>query len=168
MTYYGFSIVLTLKFSCGCTKKQGPILEKFAYQYARLGAKQKCKKHGGHEVDRVVTKIDGPHGWVELGFWRRENGTWIFLTWTPATGSVDLWDGVVNPDNLINIGSFTDIRNLVHISDDDTIWRVVGSGPRADHLGGKWTHERAEAILARLEDAASTAKPKHHDDASGP
>jgi hypothetical protein len=69
MTYYGYSVRFEFTFSCGCTRKAGPILEKFAYQYARMGAKQQCETHGGHEINRVVTRIDGPHGNIELGLW---------------------------------------------------------------------------------------------------
>lgn len=159
MTYYGWKVLFTFSFSCGCTMKRGPILEKFAYQYARLGAKQECKKHGGHEVDRVVTKIDGPHGWMELGFWTRQDGSRIFLTWTPASGWVDLWelgDGV-DPDN-VNISSFRDVRHLVQIPKERTIWKLVGGDAPASHLGGEWS-EPADEILARLEGAASTLKP---------
>ncbi|MBO0747527.1 MAG: hypothetical protein J2O47_04220, partial [Acidimicrobiaceae bacterium] len=68
MTYYGHDVEFRFTFSCGCTKKVGPTLEKFAYQYARLGAKQQCEKHGGHEVNRVVKRIGGPHATVELGW----------------------------------------------------------------------------------------------------
>ncbi len=31
MTYYGYSVRFTFTFSCGCTQKVGPILQKFAY-----------------------------------------------------------------------------------------------------------------------------------------
>ena len=137
MTYYGYSVRLTFTFSCGCTRKAGPILEKFAYQYARLGAKQTCAEHGGHEVDRVVRKIDGPHGENELGWWTRPDGSRIFLTWSPASHWVRMngWE-------------------FVRIADEDTIWKVVGDGVSADHLGGDWP-EPAEDILARLRAAAS-------------
>jgi hypothetical protein len=158
MTYYGYSATFTFIFSCGCTKKKGPILEKFAYQYAQLGKKQTCPEHGGVEVDRKVAKHGEPHGWKELGFWRREDGRMIFLTWTPASGWVDLWelgDGV-DPDN-VNIGSFRDIRHLVNIPKERTIWTVVGGDVgTATHLGGDWP-EPAEEVLARLRDAASSS-----------
>ena len=117
MTYYGYRVLFTFTFSCGCTGKKGPILEKFAYQYAGLGRKQTCAKHGAPEVDRKVRRRGEPHGWNELGFWTRRDGTKIFLTWTPASGWVDLWeleDGVDSEN--VGIGSARDIRHLVKIA----------------------------------------------------
>jgi hypothetical protein len=88
VTYYGWRVRFRFRFDCGCSATAGPILQKFAYQYARLGAAQKCKRHGAREVERSVEKIDGPHGEHALGIWQRSDGTRIFLTWEPATGWV--------------------------------------------------------------------------------
>ena len=95
-------------------------------------------------------KISGPHGTTELGFWTRNDGSKIFLTWTPASGWVDLWDGV-DPDNLQGsfLNSSTDIRHLVKIPKERMIWKLVGGGKPADHLGGNWS-EPAEDVLARF------------------
>jgi hypothetical protein len=155
VTYYGYHVRFHFRFSCGCTEKKGPILEKFAYQYAGLGRKQTCKKHGFPEVSRVVTNIDGPYGNLDLGYWRRQDGTTIFLTWTPASGWVDLWevgDGV-DPNN-VNIGSFRDVRHLVQIPKERTIWILVGGGKPAPHLGSYW-EEPAEDVLARFQEAGA-------------
>jgi hypothetical protein len=62
MTYYGYRVSFRFTFSCGCTRQAGPILEKFAYQYAGLGAEQRCKEHGAPEVKRLVRRLDGPQG----------------------------------------------------------------------------------------------------------
>lgn len=155
MTYYGYEVLFTFTFSCGCTGKKGPILEKFAYQYAGLGRKQTCQKHGAPEVDRKVRERGEPHGWKELGFWTRRDGTKIFLTWTPASGGVYLWElgGGVDPGN-VNIGSFRDIRHLVKIAEERTIWKLVGGDRPAPHLGGHWP-EPAEEVLTRFRAAAS-------------
>jgi hypothetical protein len=89
---HGYETLFRFTFSCGCVRKVGPILEKFAYQYAGLGSRQRCQKHGAPEVDRVVRKCGGPHGEIALGWWKRPNGERIFLTWEPASLWVRLYD----------------------------------------------------------------------------
>jgi len=61
MTYYGYRVSFHFTFACGCSHDAGPIFEKFAYQYAHLGAEQRCPEHDAAEVGRVVTRLDGPH-----------------------------------------------------------------------------------------------------------
>ncbi len=146
MTYYGYRVLFRFRFACGCTEKVGPILEKFAYQYARLGAKRQCKAHHAPELNRAVRRVSGPHGTIELGWWTRQNGTRIFLTWEPASHWVRVYDPVRQ------VGRFgRKHQALVQIADRDTIWRVVGG----DHLGGEWS-EPAEEILYRFRAAANS------------
>jgi hypothetical protein len=127
MTYYGHTVLFRFTFDCRCSRTVGPILEKFAYQYARLGAPQRCKTHGSPEVARVVTTLDGPHGEIELGWWNRQDGTRILLTWEQSSSWVRVYDGTEERDPVE-----WRARRVVKIAEADTIREVVGGGHRLD------------------------------------
>jgi hypothetical protein len=58
LTYYGYRVIFTWTFACGCTRRRGPIYEKIAYQYVGLGKRQWCREHTAIEVKRSVRKVD--------------------------------------------------------------------------------------------------------------
>jgi hypothetical protein len=143
VTYYGWRVRFEFTFACGCSTGHGPIHEKFAYQYAGLGAPQTCRAHGAREVERVVEKIDGPHGEYTLGWWKRGDGTGIVLNWEPGTGSV--FHGETTGGLYPARGQW---QRLGRIADRALIWQLVGG----TSLGGD-RPEPADEILARFQAA---------------
>lgn len=149
MTYYGFKIIFHFTFACGCTRRRGPIFERFAYMYAGLGEPQWCGRHNSAEVSREVERVDGPHGYISMGWWRLEDGSKVFLAWSPQTRRVWVAD-FIGSELPAEWGG----EEIVQLPDLRTVYAVVGD----DHLGGD-RPESAGEILARLREAAVSKYP---------
>jgi hypothetical protein len=140
VTYYGYNVRFHFTFACGCQTKVGPVLEKWAYQAAGLGAEQRCTEHGAPEARRIVRTLDGPHGEIALGWWKCDDGTKIFLTWEPASH----WVRAYNKTEGRYPVDWEETL-VVEIRDEERIWRLVGGGS----LGGD-RPEPASEILGRF------------------